>query len=118
MPGLAFTSPPRALAQQSADGMGEVTFTRDIAPILQRSCQHCHQPDSVAPMSLITYEDARPWARAMKMRTGLGPVAGVMPPWYVEHDIGIQEYQILPARLLDANISTSARTLRASCPLK
>ena len=47
-------------------------------------------------MSLITYEDARPWARAMKMRTGLGPVAGVMPPWYVEHDIGIQEYQFDP----------------------
>ena len=69
----------------------DVTFTKDIAPILQRSCQHCHQPDSVAPMSLISYEDARPWARAMKMRTGLGPVAGVMPPWYVERDFGSQE---------------------------
>ena len=38
----------------------EVTFTKDIAPILQRSCQHCHQPDSVAPMPLITNEDERP----------------------------------------------------------
>ena len=75
----------------------EVTFTKDIAPILQRSCQHCHQPDSVAPMPLITYEDVRPWARAIKNRTGLGPVAGVMPPWYVEKNIGIQEYQFDPS---------------------
>ena len=83
-----------------ADAQGEaadVTFTKDIAPILQRSCQQCHQPDSVAPMSLITYEDVRPWARAMKMRTGMGPVAGVMPPWYVEKNIGIQEFQMDPS---------------------
>ena len=75
----------------------EVTFAADIAPILQRSCQHCHQPDSVAPMPLISYEDVRPWARAIKNRTGLGPVAGVMPPWYVEKNIGIQEYQFDPS---------------------
>ena len=49
---------------------GEVTFTKDIAPILQRSCQNCHRPDGVAPMSLITYEEVRPWARAIKTRTG------------------------------------------------
>jgi len=71
--------PGTVSAGQSAPADHEVTFTKDIAPILQRSCQHCHQPDSVAPMSLITYEDARPWARAMKLRTGMGPVAGVMP---------------------------------------
>ena len=71
----------------------EVTFTKDIAPILQRSCQNCHQPDSVAPMSLITYKDVRPWARSIKRRTGMGPRAGVMPPWYIEKDVGIQHYQ-------------------------
>ena len=60
----------------------DVTFTKDIAPILQRSCQTCHRPASVAPMSLLTYQQARPWARAMKMRTSMGPRAGVMPPWY------------------------------------
>lgn len=42
-----------------------VTFTKDIAPIMQRSCQDCHKPDSVAPMSLITYEQVRPWARGI-----------------------------------------------------
>ncbi len=91
--------PGSAQAGQAAGASDhdDVTFTKDIAPILQRSCQHCHQPDSVAPMSLISYEDARPWARAMKMRTSMGPVAGVMPPWYVERDIGIQEYQFDPS---------------------
>ena len=59
------------IAQTPATTAGDVTFTKDIAPILQRSCQNCHRPDSVAPMSLLTYEDARPYARAMKMRTGL-----------------------------------------------
>ena len=42
---------------------GDVTFPKDIAPILQRSCQECHHADGVAPMSLVTYEDVRPWAR-------------------------------------------------------
>ena len=43
----------------------EVTFSKDIAPILQRSCQNCHRPDGGAPMSLITYEETRPWARSI-----------------------------------------------------
>jgi hypothetical protein len=82
---------------QSANAPGDVTFTKDIAPILQRSCQNCHRPDGVAPMSLLTYEDVRPWARAIKMRTGLGPRAGVMPPWFVEQDIGIQSFKNDPS---------------------
>ena len=48
-------------------------------------------------MTLITYEDARPWARAMKRRTGMGARAGVMPPWYIEKVIGIQHYQFDPS---------------------
>ena len=75
----------------------QVTFTKDIAPILQRSCQTCHRPDGAGPMSLITYEDVRPWARAIKMRTGIGPRAGVMPPWYMEKNIGIQQYKDDPS---------------------
>ena len=47
----------------------QVTFSKDIVPILQRSCQNCHQPDGVAPMSLITYKEVRPWAKAIKERT-------------------------------------------------
>ena len=67
--------PLTATAQQSAVTR-EVTFTKDIAPVLQRSCENCHRPDGVAPMSLVTYEDVRPWARAIKQRTSIGPKAG------------------------------------------
>src|SRR5437660_12738145 len=87
-------------AALKADGPvvpGEVTFTKDIAPILQRSCQNCHRPDGVAPMSLVTYADVRPWARSIKQRTGIGPHAGVMPPWYIEKDVRIQRYQDEPS---------------------
>src|SRR5271169_6510412 len=82
-----------SLAAFAQTPTGEVTFTKDIAPILQRSCQSCHRPDSVAPMPLMSYEDARPWAKAMKERTLLRNRQGVMPPWYIEKDIGIQRYK-------------------------
>src|SRR5688572_33027964 len=71
----------------------EVTFSKDIAPILQRSCQNCHRPDSLAPMSLITYEEVRPWARAIKERTLLRGRRGSMPPWFIEKEIGIQKFK-------------------------
>ena len=73
-----------------------VSFHKDIEPILQRSCQNCHRPDSVAPMSLLTYQDARPYAREMKRRTSLRDAygqRGVMPPWFVERNIGVQKFK-------------------------
>ena len=76
-----------------AASSAEVTFARDIAPILQRSCQQCHRPASVAPMSLLTYEQARPWARSIKARTQLRNKRGAMPPWFIEKDIGIQHFK-------------------------
>ena len=59
---------PAALAQDSANAAraGQITFTKDVAPILQRSCQNCHRPGAIAPMSLLTYDDARPWARSIR----------------------------------------------------
>ena len=83
--------PQVAAAGQS--GGEEVTFTKDIAPILQRSCQSCHRPNSVAPMSLLTYEEVRPWARSIKQRTSLRNGMGVMPPWFIEKDVGIQSFK-------------------------
>ena len=71
----------------------EVTFTTDIAPILQRSCQNCHRPESIAPMSLLTYQDARRYATRIKERTQLRDRMGVMPPWFIEKDVGIQDFQ-------------------------
>ena len=79
-----------AAASEEENG---VTYTKDIAPILERSCTQCHRPESVAPMSLLTYEQARPWARAMKYRTGRVGKPDIMPPWYIEKDIGIQHYK-------------------------
>src|ERR1700687_4757105 len=64
-----------------------VTFTKDVAPILQRSCQVCHRPGSVAPMSLLTYEEARPWARSIRQKV----VARTMPTWTLERTVGIQK---------------------------
>jgi hypothetical protein len=84
-----------AMARPSA--AQDVTYSKDIAPILQRSCENCHRPGGGAPMSLRTYEEVRPWARAIKQRTSIGPHAGVMPPWYMEKNIGIQHYKDDPS---------------------
>ena len=74
---------------------GEVTFTKDIAPILQRSCQSCHRPGpgGGAPMSLLTYNDVRPWARAIKARTS----ERTMPPWFIDRNVGVQEFKADPS---------------------
>jgi hypothetical protein len=87
----AGTSPLQLTAQ--APPARQVTFTKDIAPILQRSCQDCHRPGSIAPMSLLTYADARPYAASIKRRTAIRNRQGVMPPWYIEKDLGIQHYK-------------------------
>ena len=71
----------------------EVTFTKDIAPILQRSCQSCHRADGGAPMSLTTYEEVRPWARSIKYRTSIRDRMGAMPPFFLEKDIGILKFK-------------------------
>ena len=93
----------------------EVTFTKDIAPILQRSCENCHRPGGGAPMSLRTYEEVRPWARAIKQRTGIGPHAGVMPPWYMEKNIGIQKYKDDPS-LSAKEVATIAKWADSGAP--
>ncbi len=91
---VAVLAPAAVRAQATTES---VTFAKHVAPILQRSCQNCHRPDGVAPMSLVTYEEVRPWARAIKTRTSIGPKAGVMPPWYIEKNIGIQGYKNDPS---------------------
>jgi hypothetical protein len=56
------------------------TFSKDVLPILQKNCQSCHRPGQVAPMSFLTYENARPWAKAMKVAV----VTKKMPPWFAD----------------------------------
>src|SRR5688572_6398414 len=60
------------------------TFYKNVLPILQANCQNCHRPGEVAPMSLLTYEDARPWARAIKAATA----SRKMPPWFADPAVG------------------------------
>src|SRR5439155_578865 len=62
------------------------TFTKDIAPIFQKSCQSCHRPGQMAPMSLMTYQDVRPWARAIKQRV----IERQMPPWGIDPTSGFK----------------------------
>jgi hypothetical protein len=84
--------PTVAAAQTAANG--QVTFTKDIAPILQRSCQSCHRPNGIAPMSLLTYDEVRPWARSIKQRTSRPPEhAERMPPWFIDKNVGIQRFK-------------------------
>jgi hypothetical protein len=60
------------------------TFNRDVLPILQQRCQTCHRPGQIAPMSLLTYADARPWARAIKVAVSNKK----MPPWFADPQYG------------------------------
>src|SRR5438132_10658254 len=79
----------RILAAGAESTPTQVTFSRDVAPILQAKCQECHQPNSIAPMSLITYQDARPWARSIKERVS----ARQMPPWHIDKTVGVQKFK-------------------------
>ena len=65
------------------------TFTKDVAPIFQEKCEACHRPDSIAPMSLVTYAEARPWARSIKARVA----EHQMPPWHIDKTVGIQKFK-------------------------
>jgi hypothetical protein len=67
----------------------QVTFSKNVAPIFQAKCQECHQPNSIAPMSLITYKDARPWARSIKERVATRQ----MPPWHIDPSVGVQKFK-------------------------
>jgi hypothetical protein len=98
------------LAQQARDETP--TFTRDVAPILQKNCQQCHQSGSVGPMPLTTYQEVRPFARAIKQKV----VLGEMPPYRYDRGIGIQKLKY-DLRLSEAEIQTIARWVDNDSPL-
>ncbi len=86
--GLEATPSPAAAPTAAAP-----TYAKDVAPILYENCVRCHKPGGVAPMSLLTYEQAKRYAPMIKRRTGLFPHAGTMPPYYLERNVGIQQYK-------------------------
>jgi len=100
-----------ALATIASPAIAQPTFSKDVAPILQRSCQQCHRPGAIAPMSLLTYQDARPWARSIKAKIA----AREMPPWYVDRHVGIQKFKDDPS-LSDAEIAMITQWVDAGAP--
>jgi hypothetical protein len=93
----------------AASGGPTPTFSKDVLPIFQRSCQNCHRPGTYAPMSLVTYQETRPWVRSIKERV----VTRQMPPWHIDRSIG--EYLDDPS-LTDEEITTIARWVDGGAP--
>lgn len=98
-------------AADSGKPVTDATFSKDIAPILERSCQNCHRPGSIAPMALLTYKDARPWARSIKEKV----VRREMPPWHIDRNVGITKFKEDPS-LTDAEIATISNWVDRGAP--
>jgi mono/diheme cytochrome c family protein len=101
--GLALA--PAAAAQEPSSP----TFNKDVAPVFFEHCTTCHRPGEVAPMSLLTYRDARPWARSIATQVS----KGAMPPWHADPAIG---HFANARRLTDAQKSTIVRWVEAGAP--
>jgi len=89
----------------------EITFTKDIAPILQENCQSCHHAGTFAPMSLVTYEETRPWARSIKQKV----TAREMPPWFIDKNVGVQRFSN-DVSLSDEKIAKIAKWVDSGAP--
>jgi len=101
LPALAAEQPP-----------AQPTFARDIAPILQEKCQECHRKGSMAPMSLVSYEESRPWAKAIRQRV----VTRQMPPWHIDPTVGVKKFKN-DMSLTQAQIDTIARWVDNGAPM-
>src|SRR6516164_3133870 len=95
-----------------AAAQAQVTFTKDVAPILQDRCQVCHRPGTFAPMSLLTFEDVRPWAKAIKEKV----TTRMMPPWYIDRNVGIRHFMDDPS-LSDEQIETIVKWVDNGAPM-
>jgi len=92
-------------------GQRQVTFAKDVVPIFQRACQDCHRRQSLAPMPLVTFEDVRPFARAIKTKVENRE----MPPWFIDRTVGIQKFKRDPS-LTDEEIATIVAWVDAGSP--
>lgn len=95
--------------QAAAPGAGAPTFSHDVAPILYKNCTGCHRPGEIAPMSLLTYQEARPWAKAIATQVS----KGTMPPWHADPAHG--EF-LNDRRLSDADKNTLIAWVTAGAP--
>src|SRR5947207_9575665 len=96
-------------AASAADGKAAPTFAKDVAPIFYKSCVECHRPTMFAPMSLVSYDDARPWARSIKQRVS----ARTMPPWGADSPHGLFKND---PRLTEQEVATIVAWVDAGAP--
>src|SRR5215831_6126705 len=94
-----------AMAQQ------QLTFTKDVAAILQNHCQVCHREGTIAPMSLLTYDQVRPWAKSIKAKV----MAREMPPWFIDKNVGVQHFDN-DVSLTDQEIATIIQWVDTGAP--
>jgi hypothetical protein len=98
-----------AVALSAAAAATPPTFNRDVLPIVQKNCQVCHRPGEAAPFSLLTYESARPWAKAIKTAV----LSRKMPPWFADPKYG---HFVNDPRLPDADVQTIVAWVDAGAP--
>src|ERR1700686_3546691 len=101
----------QAAENGKTDGARPVTFSKDVAPIFEKSCQSCHHQGTMAPMSLMTYSEARPWAKSIKERV----VRRDMPPWHLDKTVGIRQYKN-DRSLSEHDIATIIRLVDSGSP--
>ena len=89
----------------------QLTYSKDIAPIFQKSCDSCHHAGTTAPMSLLAYNEVRPWARSIRERVARRD----MPPWHLDKTVGIREYKN-DISLNDAEIATVVKWVDQGAP--
>ncbi len=97
---------------QAQTTSSQVTFTKDVAPILQKACQNCHRAGSIGPMPLLTYNEVRPWARAIKQQVAQRN----MPPWFIDRAVGIRKFKN-DVSLTDQEIATISAWVDAGAPM-
>ena len=100
-----------SIALIAISAQGQVTFTKDVAPILADHCQICHRANTFAPMSLMTYQEARPWAKSIKTKVA----AREMPPWFIDKNVGIQHFSN-DVSLSDQDIATIVKWVDNGAP--
>jgi hypothetical protein len=107
--GVALAVPTAAVAGGAEEAAP--TFTKDVAPIFQQKCEACHRPGYIAPMSLVTYQEVRPWARSIRERVSTRQ----MPPWHIDPAVGVQEFKN-DRSLTQEEIDTVVRWVDAGAP--
>jgi hypothetical protein len=98
-------------AAAAADAPATPTFTKDVAPIFQEKCEACHRPDSIAPMSLKTYAETRPWVRSIRARVE----SRNMPPWQIDKTVGVTKFKN-DRSLTDDQLATILKWIDAGAP--